>query len=35
VGDMTQWMIANGYPKRLAGQDLPCTFTACTEDCEK
>jgi hypothetical protein len=27
-GDMTAWMIANGYPEHLARQDLPCTFTA-------
>lgn len=27
-GDMTEWMIANGYPERLARQALPCTFTA-------
>ena len=27
-GDMTEWMIANGYPDRLARQGLPCTFTA-------
>jgi hypothetical protein len=31
-GDMTAWMIANGYPERLANQGLPCTFTAQTED---
>jgi len=31
-GDMTAWMIRHGYPERLARQDLPCTFTACTED---
>jgi hypothetical protein len=31
-GDMRAWMVANGYPERLAQQDLPCTFTACTED---
>jgi hypothetical protein len=30
-GDMTAWMIANGYPERLARQGLACTFTACTE----
>jgi hypothetical protein len=34
-GDMTQWMIANGYPKRLADQGLACTFTEWTEDVEK
>ena len=34
-GDMTEWMIRNGYPKRLADQGLPCTFTAMTEDGEK
>jgi hypothetical protein len=34
-GDMTAWMIANGYPERLANQGLPCTFTASTEDGEK
>lgn len=33
-GDMTEWMIRNGYPERLARQGLPCTFTACTEDGE-
>jgi hypothetical protein len=31
-GDMTAWLIANGYPERLAMQELACTFTACTED---
>jgi hypothetical protein len=31
-GDMTAWMIANGYPEKLASQGLPCTFTASTED---
>ena len=30
-GDMTQWMVANGYPQHLADQHLPCTFTACTD----
>ena len=34
-GDMTEWMIRNGYPERLARQGLPCTFTAMTEDGEK
>jgi hypothetical protein len=34
-GDMTAWLIANGYPERLAMQELACTFTACTEDGEK
>ena len=33
-GDMTEWMIANGYPERLARQGLACTFTAATEDGE-
>ena len=33
-GDMTEWMIRNGYPERLARQGLPCTFTACTESGE-
>jgi hypothetical protein len=32
---MRAWMIANGYPERLANQGLACTFTACTEDGEK
>jgi hypothetical protein len=27
-GNMTEWMIANGYPEKLARQGLPCTFTA-------
>jgi hypothetical protein len=31
-GDMTAWLIANGYPESLAMQELACTFTACTED---
>jgi hypothetical protein len=31
-GDMTAWMIRHGYPERLAGQGLACTFTACTKD---
>ena len=26
-GEMTAWMIAHGYPERLARQGLPCTFT--------
>jgi hypothetical protein len=34
-GDMTAWMIANGYPEHLATQGLACTFTAQTEDGEK
>ena len=34
-GDLTEWMIANGYPEKLARQGLACTFTACTEDGEK
>jgi len=27
-GDMTEWMIAQGYPEQLARQGLACTFTA-------
>jgi hypothetical protein len=27
-GPMREWMIANGYPKSLARQGLPCTFTS-------
>jgi hypothetical protein len=34
-GDMTAWLIANGYPERLAMQELACTFTACTNSGEK
>jgi hypothetical protein len=34
-GDMTEWLIANGYPEHLARQELACTFTACAEDGEK
>ena len=34
-GDMVEWMIANGYPERLAWQGLACTFTAQTEDVGK
>jgi hypothetical protein len=30
-GDMTAWLIANGYPERLAMQELACTFTAMTD----
>ena len=30
-GDMTEWLIANGYPESLAMQELACTFTACTD----
>lgn len=30
-GDMTEWLVANGYPQHLADQHLPCTFTACTD----
>lgn len=26
-GNITEWLIANGYPKKLAEQGLPCTFT--------
>ena len=33
-GNMRAWMIANGYPERLANQGLACTFTAQTEDAE-
>ena len=34
-GDMVEWMIRNGYPKRQANQGLACTFTHCTEDVKK
>jgi hypothetical protein len=34
-GDMTEWLIASGYPESLAMQELACTFTAQTEDGEK
>ena len=34
-GDMTEWLIRNGYPEKLARQGLACTFTAATEDGEK
>lgn len=34
-GDMTAWMICQGYPEKLARQGLACTFTAMTEDDEK
>jgi hypothetical protein len=34
-GDVTAWMIANGYPERLARQGLACTFTEWKEDGEK
>lgn len=34
-GDMTEWMIAHGYPEKLARQGLLCTFTACTDNGEK
>jgi len=27
-GDMTEWLIREGYPERLAKLNLPCTFTA-------
>jgi hypothetical protein len=27
-GDMRAWMVANGYPQRMADQGLACTFTA-------
>lgn len=30
-GDMTEWLIRQGYPERLARQELACTFTAATE----
>lgn len=29
-GTMREWMIRNGYPKKLAKLGLPCTFTAVT-----
>jgi hypothetical protein len=34
-GDLTEWLIANGYPEHLARQGLACTFSEyrlCTED---
>lgn len=31
-GDMVAWMIASGYPERLARQGLPCTFTAASDE---
>lgn len=34
-GPMRQWMIANGYPKKLANLGLPCTFTAVTDSGER
>lgn len=34
-GDMTEWLIANGYPERLARQGLACTFSEWTEDVKK
>ena len=30
-GNMTEWMVANGYPQHLADKNLPCTFTAATD----
>lgn len=30
-GDMTEWLVANGYPQHLADRNLPCTFTASTD----
>lgn len=30
-GDMTEWIIANGYPEKRARRGLDCTFTAATE----
>jgi hypothetical protein len=30
-GDMTAWLIRQGYPESLAMQELACTFTACTD----
>lgn len=30
-GDITAWMVANGYPQHLADEGLPCTFTSCTD----
>ena len=27
-GDLNAWLVANGYPRYLADQNLPCTFTA-------
>jgi hypothetical protein len=34
-GDMRAWMIAHGYPERLANQGLACTFTEWKEDGRK
>jgi hypothetical protein len=34
-GDMTAWLIRQGYPESLAMQELACTFTACTDSGEK
>jgi hypothetical protein len=34
-GDMTEWLIRNGYPEKLARQGLACTFSEWTEDGEK
>lgn len=31
-GDMTEWIIAHGYPEHLARQGLCCTFTAAEPD---
>jgi len=34
-GDLTKWMIANGYPEHLARQGLACTFSEyrlCTDN---
>lgn len=31
-GPMRLWLIKNGYPKTLADKNLPCTFTAKSED---
>ena len=27
-GDLNAWLVANGYPKHLADQNMPCRFTA-------
>lgn len=31
-GPMREWLVKSGYPKALADKNLPCTFTAATEE---
>jgi len=34
-GNLTEWLIREGYPEKMARQGLLCTFTARTDNVEK